>query len=75
MKFLVTSAVLLVGECTGRRSSLPSRVVESRTLFSRVLRGIEKMSGALKEFATNTGEGCSMWELSLFGSVQQETSI
>jgi len=54
----VTSAVLLAGECTGRRSSLPSRIVESRTLFSRA-RGIEKMS-AIKDYPnTNTSENCS----------------
>lgn len=47
----MASAVLLAGERTGRRSSLPSRVVESRTLFSRVHRGIEKMSAALRKHA------------------------
>jgi len=52
----VTSAVLLAGECTGRRSSLPSRIVESRTLFSRA-HGIEKMS-AIKDYP-NTSESCS----------------
>lgn len=72
MESPVTSAVLLVGERTGRRSGLPFRVVESRTLFSRVHRGIEKMSAALKEHAN---ELVREVEKPLFDSFKQETSV